>query len=446
MVGMRSRRCDTVGAWADRNQARFWRGLQLIDSDDHESKIAALKGLTPLAGMTSVPGGDAMDAQHALYWIELMQAFPGEVLRHHGRHVRQVPFDVLIPTNKLLNSATARNRDAVTEAAVAFKQRDATTLGKIRSGMSGLETLRKGSGFPPEYWYKQVIDAYKDLFEYRPLLELMASLVLIDQGHPYHADPFKVHLLMVDGQRVHKGKSFSKGRAARWLTDNAPTEELRRLLSTAYVVRFRNLSAHSDYLADPANGLYISEEFEDAAFSEVMESLVGLKLMYEAAQILNNVHLFEISDNYKMSDMGHLDWGFDAENNRLCLLQHAANFDGTVPRSVRFWGGPVGPGGFGVGSRDRLTISFNNCIMPQYDLGVHASPDSLTMLRNLSQRSQVDVEVTAIAPLMQPFDSIADGIVWVDGSPMLPIQIANGSAEVDTQSATKSLIVLEDVV
>jgi len=424
---------------AKRNEARMRRGLQLMTEDPREAALA-LCGILATVGLTTpVPSGQEMDLHHSLYWVEWMRLFRNEVT------VWETPFaggqwqaEAIVD---LVDSAASADQNGTIQALTEYKAKDPTTVEKLHRALSGvrLVTTHPASEVDVDGRFKQFIDAYKDLFENGTLLQHLADLVLIAEGRGHHPQVFRDLDLRVDRQKIHPGgRPMSKGLALRWLKANASSKFVR-VLESAYVDDFRNMGAHNDYTVDVTAREYRSDERGRVPFDEVVDSLHCLEVLQKGLQIYGNLKLFRSSHTYSVSDFGYLDWFFVEDVQELVLVQHAANFEGTCPTEIGFAAGPLPGFRRPVGSANRLNLVLNRHQLPQYDLGVLASPESVALLETLAASPTVAVRVLAAVPVLVAFQNIQAEAVDVQGERMLVVDSTGGTARVDLRMASTAL-------
>lgn len=261
---------------------------------------------------------------------------------------------------------------------------------------------------------------YKDRYEISYYLECLANLFAMKRGGAFSPQPFlglryKRCPLCTGQQRLLKGL------AVRWLSDNAPSTDLRQVIDCAYKPGIRNLlGGHNSYRFDAATSRYVSlDGSESYTLQEVRE-------LADYLDNLQTVLTIEVGRTYyvefvpTLRDLGILDvrWVLEGQVLReVGLLQCWANLhlrDSCCQlRSLAVLQSPVRHGG-----GCSITFMLDDHGLFPYDLRVSANAETLAVLKKLACHDTIRLTPIAVAPPIPDFVRRAQGFLEVASRPV----------------------------
>ncbi|MBX6334662.1 hypothetical protein IRY61_04990 [Candidatus Saccharibacteria bacterium] len=375
-----------------------------------------------------------IDFHYALYSIEEAAHFEDEYLnpaklRHGTSFARIIKSEI--------DRAHKQNPGEAYKLLEWSKTNEVGTHEKVRNSNSGMDLIHavatQGLDHDKRSVYKQAVDAYKDKFEVEVFLVFLANLLLIQKGNDFSDTPFKKYRLLVNGERVHKGRNLSKGLAVSWLTENAQGA-FGRLIEACYITSLRNLSGHHAYTINTryrrieANGQNIS-------LRKIFLHLRLLSRMHLSISLEASLALFEHEPflGPYLNDLGIQDWGYDYKNKTLVISQFFGNFDPKRKhKTVGFYTPPV------RGKENIVSINFDHNTVYPYDSRVIASKGTLDMLIRIQAESKVKTVLLGVAPEISPFTKLKNfPRTNVMGTPMIIVNSIETELVVDQASAKK---------
>lgn len=275
--------------------------------------------------------------------------------------------------------------------------------------------------------------AYKDLYEITFFLELLLNLHNIANNKAFSEKPF--HGIKHTGKYIVGDNGFmNKGLALDWLKQQA-NDELKFLLSNTYNSDIRKLAGHNNYTYSEPNETYILNDNEkELTKTYVSGMLTNLSLLQNALRLETLRHYYELESRELPGiwSIGYMDWRFNKDEDELLILQYWSNFirhqEKTKPMRVSFYLSPA------AGTRDSVCLSLDEPKQYPYDLRVIPSKQTLRHLERLSKKSDIDVILIGVAPMVEPFTKMSKTTVVLHRRELTVLNEMRLNLKVDKES------------
>lgn len=378
---------------------------------------------------------------YSLYQFEKAVYFREEVL-HPNKYFRGKSPNRFM--EKQIVAAYKTNPEELLKLLEWFKKTEPITHEKMYSSESGIELIKTQPAPSNNRQFfsksKQFLDAYKDKYEMKAFLILLANLVLLQDGKTFSEAPFKDNHLMFNGRRIHRGQHISTGLAIGWLKTRVSGRGLA-VLKSAYDPNIRNLSSHNDYLVEYKKRLIFTDNGYRLKADDLSTALRCLTDLHVATRVNVSAMLFDHDPilGPHWTSLGILGWQYEPEQDALFIFQSFAMFDRELAHKKIIF--------FEVGAKKTaaLVLLFDRGFIFPYDMMTKADDSILAALKKINLKESLKVVWLCVAPMHEPFTDISIGPKTVEfgGKELCLTGYKEETLEIDRESLQKAIIGIE---
>lgn len=351
-----------------------------------------------------LPKSTSASFHYALYKFEKAVLFSDEFLDERLYLEGQSPNKLI---DELVDNAYLANPEETMKALRWFKDSDLGIHEKMIVSDSGVRLLDKGKPLSVDTEilsvYKQHLDAYKDKFEIKGFMILIANLILIPQGKTFSKKPFLDNKIRFGNTEVDNGTYIKTGLAIKWICNNL-SDKNRLIITNAYNAKIRNISGHNDYILDTEKNIVTEDNSTVLGMHELEATLRSLYNLQVSIKTNVSIKLFDYDEilGEEWTSLGLIAWRFDMNEDKLYIFQSFAMFDPDQQyKSINFIGNKI-PGG------KIVSITFDRGLIVPYDMSVLITPEVEEWFETILKKDSIKIIWYGVAPKYPPFSEISD--------------------------------------